>query len=318
MSERPERQTVVLAAHNIASADPGPSDACLVVLYPPGPLMGRRVALERDAYVIGRSGDADLQLDRESVSRKHARIVHPEDGVWRIEDLGSTNGVYVNDAKVIDHRLADGDIIKIGDAIAKFLAGENVETAYHEEIYRLTIIDGLTGVHNKRHFLEFLEREVAAAGRYGHPLSLIMMDLDHFKQINDTQGHLVGDLVLKELAARIRPRIRREDLMARYGGEEFAIILTHTDQAGARIVGESVRALVADRPFSTDPASSTGGSLRVTVSLGIATLPLGPEEPPTGTGVRPSGRGPDPIALIKAADERLYAAKQAGRNRVMV
>src|SRR5690606_13043649 len=107
--------------------------------------------------------------------------------------------------------------------------GDNIEAAYHEEIYRMSIMDGLTGVHNKRHFLEFLERELAVATRQTAALSLIMVDIDHFKKINDTHGHLAGDAALKELCRRLRPRIRTTDLLARYGGEEFAVVLPATD-----------------------------------------------------------------------------------------
>ena len=311
VAEHSERQTVILTAQAITGAPAQAVDACMVFLYPPGPLMGRRLTLERDLYAIGRSADTDVQIERDSVSRRHAQILRSERG-WRIEDLGSTNGVYVNDQRLDErsgraHTLRDGDIVKIGDAILKFLAGENVEAAYHEEIYRLTIVDGLTGLANKRHFLEFLDREVAAAARYGHPISLIMMDLDHFKKVNDAHGHLVGDLVLKELAARMKSRVRREDLAARYGGEEFAIILTHTEEQGARAFADSLRAIVAATPFLCD-----GLAVSCTVSLGVASL-ASLEQPENPTELR-SVRITD---LIKIADERLYRAKESGRNRVV-
>ncbi len=309
VAERSEKQTVILAAQSITGAPTELVDACMVVLYPPGPLMGRRLALEKDVYVIGRSAETDVQIERDAISRKHARVIRAERG-WRVEDLGSTNGVYVNDQRLDGgrgHTLQDGDIVKIGDAILKFLSGENVEAAYHEEIYQLTIVDGLTGLANKRHFLEFLDREVAAAARYGHPISLIMMDLDHFKNVNDSHGHLVGDLVLKELAARVKSRVRREDLAARYGGEEFAIILTHTEEAGARAFAEAVRRLVRATPFSFD-----GTSITCTVSLGVASL-ASLEQPTSPTELR-SVRITD---LIKIADERLYQAKESGRDKVV-
>ena len=129
------------------------------------------------------------------------------------------------DVPVQRSHLRDSDLVKIGSAIFKFLSGSGIETAYHEEIYRMTIVDGLTGAHNKRYFVEFLEREIARCSRYGRPLSLLMFDIDHFKQINDVHGHLTGDFVLKELARRLLARIRKEELLARYGGEEFAVVL---------------------------------------------------------------------------------------------
>src|SRR5204862_137857 len=134
--------------------------------------------------------------------------------------------------------LRDADFLKIGAAIFKFLSGTGVEASYYEEIYRMTIVDGLTGAYNKRYFLEFLEREIARCARYRRPLSLLMFDIDHFKAINDKHGHLTGDYVLRELSRRLLARVRREELLARYGGEEFAAVLPETDLNGARTFAE--------------------------------------------------------------------------------
>src|SRR5262249_50560852 len=153
----------------------------------------------------------------------------------------------------------------IGAAIFKFLTGANVEMSYHEEIYRMTIVDGLTGVHNKRYFLEFLDREMARCARYGRPVSLVMFDIDHFKLINDQHGHLTGDFVLKERARRRSTRIRRDELRARYGGEEFAGVLPETGRDGAMEFGEQLRQIVAREPFEFE-----GDSLPVTISVGVA------------------------------------------------
>ena len=130
--------------------------------------------------------------------------------VWWAVDDGSTNGTYVNDEQISrEFGLQNGDRIKVGPTIFKYLSGADVEAQYHEEIYRMTIIDGLTGAHNKRAFLEFLEREIARCARHRRPLSLLMFDIDHFKSINDTHGHLTGDAVLKEMSKRLLGRIRR-------------------------------------------------------------------------------------------------------------
>jgi diguanylate cyclase (GGDEF)-like protein len=161
----------------------------------------------------------------------------------------------------------------------------------------MTIIDGLTGAHNKRYFVEFLEREVARCARYRRPLSLVMFDIDHFKRINDTHGHLTGDYVLREMSRRLLSRVRREELLARYGGEEFAAVLPETDHAGARIFGEQIRRLVADDPFEYE-----GDSFPVTISVGICTL---------------EGQDMETSAFIKLADDNLYRAKREGRNRVI-
>jgi len=192
--------------------------------------------------------------------------------------------------------LADGDLIKIGRTIFKFLSGGNIERAYHEEIYRLTTIDGLTQIYNKRYFLESLEREIARSNRYRRDMSLVMFDIDHFKKVNDTFGHLAGDQVLKHLAITIKSKIRREDLFARYGGEEFAIVLPEIDGYNAHQFAEKVRRIVEATDFRFEQTK-----IDVTVSMGVATLDADTS---------------DAAALIKRADERLYEAKGAGRNCV--
>ena len=149
--------------------------------------------------------------------------------------------------------LRDADFVKIGAAIFKFLSGAGIEASYHEEIYRMTIVDALTGAHNKRYFLEFLEREIARCARYRRPLSLLMFDIDHFKAINDKHGHLTGDYVLREMSRRLLGRVRREELLARYGGEEFAAVLPETDLTGARDVRR------ADPPHRRRPAVRVRG-----------------------------------------------------------
>lgn len=274
----------------------GPGGACLVLIYPSGPDMGRKFPLKGKEVVVGRGADCDIQVDRDSVSRRHARFVL-DDEYWYVEDLGSTNGTYVNDAPVRQAPLRDSDLVKIGAAIFKFLTGSGVEASYFEEIYRMTIMDALTGTYNKRYFLEFLERELARSARYQHPLSLLMFDIDHFKAINDAHGHLTGDYVLKELSRRLLSRVRKEELLARYGGEEFAAVLPETDAVGARTFGESIRRLVADEPFTYE-----GDQFTVTMSVGCTTH-VGPEI--------------DPLTFIRAADENLYRAKHGGRNRVV-
>ncbi len=273
-------------------------DACLILLYPPGPDIGRRTPLTGDEYVIGRVSENDIVIDRESVSRRHARLYRSKPEGWSIEDLGSTNGSFVNDVRVTREQLRDADQLRIGDVIYKFLSGDNVEVAYHEEIYQMTILDGLTGVHNKRYFLDFLERELASAQRHGHPLTLVMFDIDHFKQVNDNRGHLAGDHVLKHLASRIQPRMRREDLLARYGGEEFAAVLNSTPLAGGVKFAEDMRRRIQASPFEFD-----GDAFTITVSLGVACVD--------------GEQDVSPSTLIARADKKLYAAKHAGRNRVM-
>src|SRR6185312_5800506 len=166
-------------------------------------------------------------------------------------DLGSTNGTYLNDQEILHETpLRNGDLIKVGGSIFKFLYGGNVEQLYYEEIYRMAIIDGLTQVYNKRYLLEFLEREMARCHRYARALSLIMFDIDHFKNINDSNGHLAGDYVLRELAGLVRQRIRKEECFARYGGEEFSVVMPEAGPENARRFSEKVRKLIEDHAFT--------------------------------------------------------------------
>ncbi len=275
--------------------------AALVFIAPPGPLLGKRFELKpgEGEVLVGRLEELPIPCIAEGVSRRHARLVSAPDGSWMVEDLGSTNGTWVNEEQVKQKTLAEGDQVRFGSAIAKFLSGANAESAYHEEIYRMTVMDALTGVHNKRHFLEFLEREILSARRHNLPLSLVMFDVDHFKKVNDVHGHLAGDAVLREIGKRLRPRMRADDLLARYGGEEFGCILTKTPLAGAITFAEQLREVIGTEPF----ACSETLSLPVTISLGAAELTA---ESPTTTD-----------DLIRRSDENLYAAKHGGRNRVV-
>jgi diguanylate cyclase (GGDEF)-like protein len=281
-----------------AEQKPPAGDACLVNLHPPGPDIGRRIPLLNPEYIVGRDSEAGFVVSRSSVSRQHARLYLADDGNWWVEDLASTNGTFVNEMRIKLQQLSDSDQVRFGDAIYKFLSGSNIESAYHEAIHNMAIQDGMTGIHNKRYFTEFLDREIAVCSRHGHPLTLVMFDVDHFKKVNDAHGHLAGDAVLKDLAARIRPRIRREDLFARYGGEEFACVLPSTALPGGVAFAEDLRSIIAERPCSFENLS-----IPFTISVGVTTLHR-------ETGVDPQG-------LIKRADENLYVAKRGGRNKVV-
>jgi diguanylate cyclase (GGDEF)-like protein len=289
-------ETIVTVIHKVE--DTGitrrKKDACIVVIY--GAELGRKYNIEGREMTIGRATINDICVSQDSVSRTHATILTDEHGV-KIRDNESTNGTYVNDHKIHETYLKDGDLIKVGRSIFKFLTGDNIESSYHEEIYRLSTVDGLTQIFNKRYFQETLERELSRARRYDRPLALMMFDIDHFKQCNDTFGHRAGDHVLRQVAELVRERARKVDIVARYGGEEFAVLLPEIDLDGAGQFAESIRALVQDTRFSFE-----GRTIPLTISIGVAEL-------------EPSIAGADD--LVQRADARLYRAKQAGRNRVM-
>jgi diguanylate cyclase (GGDEF)-like protein len=286
------KETVVTVISNIAD-QPIAKEACLVLIY--GTDLGKKYNLEKPSIIIGRSPKSDIQVDQEAVSRNHAKIIN-NGKVLLVRDLGSTNGTFVNENAIEETELRDGDQIKIGRTIFKFLSGGNIENSYHEEIYRLTTIDGLTQVYNKRYFLECLERELSRSQRYGRDLSLIIFDIDHFKNINDAHGHLAGDHVLRQLADLVKCNIRREDFLARYGGEEFAVVLPEIDLSNASIMAEKVRKLIESCEITFDEAT-----IPVTVSIGVATV---------------VGSVTEALDLIRAADEKLLQAKEEGRNQV--
>jgi diguanylate cyclase (GGDEF)-like protein len=286
-------KTVVTAISKIADR-PVDSDAALVVIC--GPELGRKYDLRSFPVVIGRATTVDVQVDQESISRTHAELRNQGDHVLLV-DLGSTNGTFVNDERVeAPYTLRNGDLLKIGRTIFKFIGGGNIEAQYHEEIYRLTTVDGLTQISNRRYFEDALEREVSRCHRYGRHLSLVMMDLDRFKEVNDSLGHLAGDQVLKRVAQTLREHIRREDTLARWGGEEFALLLPELPGPSARQVAEKLRLLVETQPLGVGKKT-----VEVTLSLGVSSL---------------GEQLTDAPDLIRAADDKLYEAKSLGRNRV--
>lgn len=271
-------------------------DSCLIVFY--GESIGRRYFLNRPELILGRADSAHVQINQDSISRNHAKVVVRPGQQPKVIDLESTNGTFVNNQRISERVLMDGDLLRVGQTIFKHLSGSNIENKYHEEIYRLTTIDGLTECYNKRYFLDALDREMNRAVRYKRLLSLAMLDIDHFKRVNDTLGHLAGDYVLRELARLLAASVRRQDIFARYGGEEFAAILPEVDAGGAQVVCEKMRALTEQYPFNYN-----GQALRVTISLGIEVY---------------DGADQDATAFISRADAKLYAAKLEGRNRICV
>jgi diguanylate cyclase (GGDEF)-like protein len=265
-----------------------------LVLVLSGPRLGHRLVLGDGAIDVGRGSAAGLILDADSVSRKHARIERFGGG-HKMVDLGSTNGTYVNGVRIKEQILKDGDRIGIGKALLKYIAGGNIEGAYHEEVQRLMRFDPLTNIFNKRHFDESLRLAVRTAAGAEKPLSLIVFDLDHFKKVNDTYGHMAGDAVLCGATGAVQAILTPTEVFGRVGGEEFALLCPDTRLATALERAEAVR-----RAVMSDPYVFEEKKLPVTVSSGVAELV--PDEEPEG--------------LFDRADAQLYVAKGAGRNCV--
>ena len=277
--------------------DLGQNTAYLVVMA--GSNMGEMYKLDKVQLVIGRGDKAGLRLVDDGISRDHARIVR-EAGQLILEDLGSTNGTYCNGERVTRQALSEGDKILLGSAtILKFSYHDKLDEAFQRQMSESALRDGLTRAYNKRYFGERIESELQYAVRHDTPLSLIFLDIDHFKAINDQHGHQAGDQVLAQLATLVTSMLGDDAVFARYGGEEFAVIARGLDAAGAKTLSERIRASVEAHPFAHE-----GTAVPVTISIGVSYVP--------GLEIATT------VDLVARADEALYAAKRAGRNRVSV
>jgi two-component system, cell cycle response regulator len=260
--------------------------------------------LDRPETVIGRSDDIDITLDDEKASRRHLKIIKepldPEEKALHVLaiDLQSKNGTYVNGERITEVELHNSDKLQVGNSILKFEVKDHLDLTYHERLYKQATRDALTGLWNRAHVQEALEKFWSMSKRYGRPFSVMLYDIDNFKGVNDNYGHDVGDIVLRTTAQVIMGQVRSHDLAARYGGEEFLVLMPETPIEGAMVAAERLRHAIEGIDFT-----SMGCPRRVTVSIGIAQYPISAETIDE---------------LIKQADEALYQAKQSGRNRVCV
>ena len=294
MVGREEDTAVSDVAHAVPVAPA--SDDCLVVVYQRDGGAGRCIKLDRLPLRLGRDPDNELVLEDEGVSRRHARI-EKRAGRVVLMDVGSTNGTLLNDAELAGiAELRTGDRIKVGSTIFKYLSASDLEAALHEQIFAIATTDALTGLRNKRHLTDELAREFSRARRYNRTFSILMIDIDHFKEVNDRYGHQVGDVTLRAVASNVLSCLNSEDLAARYGGEEFVVALLETKLEDAVATAERIRGAVSELIVSYREAR-----LQVTVSIGCAEYSHADE---------------DEVALFERADQRLYAAKEAGRNAV--
>ena len=264
-----------------------------------GSNVGEMYRLEGDETVIGRANGVHIRLNDDGISRRHARVYRQGSQIL-IEDLKSANGTMVNGEAVMRHALQDGDKVRLGTTtILKFAYNDQLDEHFQQRMYDAALRDGLTKAFNRKYFLDRLETELAYARRHNAALSLLMFDVDHFKRVNDTFGHLAGDYVLAALAEIATQTIRTEDVFARYGGEEFAVVCRSVPLGNAGILGERLRSAVNGFTFQFE-----GKRIPITISVGVAAHPDLPIE--------------TPAQLIAAADEALYEAKRGGRNRVLL
>jgi two-component system cell cycle response regulator len=268
--------------------------ACLVVIE--GTKRGRKYDIGRRETTIGRTTDTDIEVSDDSVSPIHATITADATGV-RIRDDGSTHGTRVNGVIIREAFLDNGDVIVMGDHSFKLLLGEDIDTMYHEELYRLSTVDSLTQLFNRRYFTDVLGRELSRARRYDRPLALVMLDIDGFAACNDAFGPSTGDDVLRRLAQLVRQRSRGVDAVARYGGDQLVVLLPEHELDAAVEHAEALRTLVERTRFELD-----GRLIPLTISLGVAEL------------------APDIVDaddLVRIVEARLARAKALGRNRVV-
>jgi two-component system, cell cycle response regulator len=269
--------------------------ACLTIVS--GEASGQVCTLARGATVVGRAPEAGLRLVEEGISRQHARVQFDEAGVV-IEDL-SRNGTFVNGERIrAPVALEPGDKIQIGrTTVLRFAYHDAIDESFHENLLSSALRDPLTRLFNKRYLMDRLDSELNFARRHETALSILMLDIDHFKQINDGHGHLAGDAVLVQLAGVLSRAVRNEDVVARFGGEELMIILRAIPIELAVPLGERLRRLV-------EATETPHGDHRLWVTMSI------------GAAAFPTTRAETVAQLVEAADQALYRAKHAGRNRV--
>lgn len=271
-----------------------------------GELLATPIPLERPEVSIGRALEADVRVNDAKASRLHACIsseVDPASGeaTFRIRDLNSTNGTLVNGRAVAEATLRHGDKVLIGDQLFRFELLDEIDRAFQQQIQRLLGHDELTGLLTSKSFFTELGREAARAEESAKPFCVLMMDLDHFKAVNDSYGHLVGNRTLQDVGVIIKAALRSGDVAARFGGEEFAAFLLDADYLQGLVAAERVRRGIEQAVFSAvvEGANPAAPRFHLTVSIGVACFP---------------DDAHDPIRLVELADSALYRAKRNGRN----
>jgi two-component system, cell cycle response regulator len=269
-----------------------------------GELIAVPIPLEREEVILGRSLGADVRVNDSKASRRHAKIEVKESGgvtEYILTDMNSRNGTFLNGRRVETESLRNGDKVAIGDHILKFELLDEIDREYQRQIHRLISHDDLTGLLSSRSFFSELRRETARAQAEKRRLCVMMMDVDHFKDVNDTYGHLTGSKTLEEIGQCIAGIMRSGDAAARFGGEEFAAFLLDAEIGQGLVAAERIRSVIESTAFSIIRQGKPAGEHKVTISIGVSTFP---------------DDSVDPIELVEMADSALYRAKREGRNRV--
>lgn len=259
-----------------------------------GNAVGSRVNVQGNT-LIGRDPESSLVLPDPGVSGRHA-VLQDRGGSWTLVDLGSTNGTFVNGSKITEVELRPNDKIAFGPSIVRFEVQDDADKAYSELIAELVHIDDLTGLYLRRRFDAELAALVPAALAAGRPVSLLAMDLDGIKQINDTHGHLFGAYTIAESGKLIGRAIQGRGFACRFGGDEFIVALPEHTADLAHAVAEEVFHAIQAHPFVHE-----GLRLHPGISIGVASAPAD---------------AGDATALFRRADEALYHAKRTGKNRI--
>lgn len=271
-----------------------------------GELIAVPIPLDREEVILGRALEADVRVNDPKVARRHARInlVFNEEtrkNNYILTDFGTRNGTFINGEKIASEPLQNGDKITIGEHILRFDLLDEIDREYQRQIHRLISHDDLTGLLSSRSFFSELRREAARAMVEKRTFCVLMMDVDHFKNVNDTYGHLTGSKTLEEIGASITGIMRSGDAASRFGGEEFSAFLLDAGVAQGLVAAERIRAVIESQEYTIIRKGKSAGRHHVTISVGVAAFP---------------DDSTDPIELVEMADSALYRAKRQGRNRV--
>lgn len=263
---------------------------------------GTMLPLSIEGTTIGRSPGNGMQILEGSISRNHAKFTVDPLGEPRITDLGSANGSFLNGNQIepnVPVRLRDGDRLQLGSLVViKFVRLDPCEERFHKEMFDRTVRDGLTTLYKREYLFEQFGPLLARCIALGLGVAVMVIDIDHFKAINDQHGHDAGDEVLKEVCALLRHHARQDDLIVRYGGEEFVFALPCPNIIRAVERAEVIRRAVEQRGFEHQ-----GQTIRMTLSIGLTFTAADKHQSIT--------------ALISEADKKLLEAKALGRNQVL-